>query len=984
MWTRLFALVMGNTHYSVAAVLTTFMGGLALGSMLGGKVADRFSKSLRVYGILEIFIGIFCLLVPLLIELSLPALKWIYANYQGHYFQASFFRFLVSSTILIIPTVLMGATFPLISKIFSRNDETIGQDSGLAYAVNTFGAFWGALGSAFLIMPALGMQGSIWLAAGINISIGLIVLGVFWNSETHDNDNSQSIPSGNESDSEIASSKERFCILLVFGFSGVSAMVYQVAWNRVFSLVLGSSVYAFSLIVTAFILGLALGAVFFSRICTRIKDLSFALGAIQIGIGLSALFVLPLFAFVPFVNQWGYQKLGVEFEIVQFVNFCIIFSFIFLPTFLMGAQFPVVIRAVSGGLQKVGKTIASAYSSNTIGAIVGAFVGGFFLVPLLGLEKSIFFAALLNIALGVLLILLLSRASFTIRSYVLPTILLACYLAGNKFPKWDKAIISSGSYMPYRIKDLDEAVQKNNKVLFYKEGMHATVTTELSVSGNIFLRVNGKTDASLALDMRTQLLSGYLPLLLHPNPKSALVIGMGSGITAGAVERFPLNKIDLVEISETVVEGAKFFGPFSHFAMDDPRLKLILEDGRNHIALTEEKYDVIISEPSNPWISGIGALFTREFFELTKQRLNPNGIVCIWVHTNMSPSNFKSIVKTFNGSFSSVTMWESIVGDDYLLIGSNSSYKISYKKALQLFEEPSSKDDLDSIGIRNIRDLMSLMIMSKKSTLEFSKEAPVHKDDDLSLEFQAPKYLYKDDRGTLVRQISPFFEIDSALVEFEGFEENVKLDLIEKIKVLKRSESQMGEIKRKAKIDSLLEKALIAFESGSFNLALSYYSEILSLEPKNVMTFLNQGNIYSAMGKYDLAEASYLNAIDINPYYLFGHINLAKTYLASGKASEAINILKNVLSWRKSDPEVFLYLGLAYSFQKEVESARKSFEKSLDLDPTYSLTHYYLGVHYMKRHRGKAQEHLKKFINLESKDVDEKLIQNAEKLLNFF
>ena len=361
MWTRLFALVMGNTHYSVAAVLTTFMGGLALGSILGGKVADQFSKPLRIYGVLEIFIGIFCLLVPLLIEWSLPALKWIYANYQGRYFQASFFRFLVSSTILIIPTVLMGATLPLISKIFSRNDKTIGQDAGLAYAINTFGAVGGALGSAFLIMPTLGMQGSIWLAAGTNLAIGFIVLGVFWSSEAHTNDNSESVSQRNDSDSDsdIVSPKERFSILLVFGFSGVSAMVYQVAWNRVFSLVLGSSVYAFSLIVTAFILGLALGAVFFSRICSRIKDLSFALGAIQIGIGLSALIVLPLFAFVPFVNQWGYQKLGVEFEIVQFVNFGIIFSFIFLPTFLMGAQFPVVIRAVSGGMQKVGKTIKS-------------------------------------------------------------------------------------------------------------------------------------------------------------------------------------------------------------------------------------------------------------------------------------------------------------------------------------------------------------------------------------------------------------------------------------------------------------------------------------------------------------------------------------------------------------------------------------------------------------------------------------------------
>ncbi len=971
-------MVMGNTHYSVAAVLTTFMGGLALGSILGGRIADKFPKPIRLYGVLEVLIGLSCILVPYLIDWSLPALKWIYANYQGRYLQASFFRFLVSSFILIVPTVLMGATLPVISRFFSRNDETVGQDAGLAYAANTFGAVAGALGSAFIIMPALGLQKSIWLAAGVNLIIGFLVLVLFRNFGNADSqEKEETLPSN----IDPIQDKERFWVLLAFGFSGISAMIYQVAWNRVFSLVLGSSVYAFSLIVTAFILGLALGAAVYSRFCSRIKDLKFTLGGIQIGIGMSSLLVLPLFALVPFINRWGYQKLGVEFETVQSVNFGIIFSFIFIPTFLMGAQFPVVIKTVSGGLTKVGKTVASAYSSNTIGAIVGSFIGGFLLVPFLGLEKSIFIAALLNVVLGILLIVFLSRASFGFKSYVLPTVLLACYFAGSAFPKWDKAIISSGSYMPYRIKDLDEAVEKNNKILFYREGMHATVTTELSVSGNIFLRVNGKTDASLALDMRTQLLSGYLPMLLRPNSESALVIGMGSGITAGAVERFPLKKIDLVEISKTVVEGASFFGPFSHFAMEDPRLKLILEDGRNHVALTEEKYDVIISEPSNPWISGIGALFTREFFELTKNRLNPDGVVCIWVHTNMSPSNFKSIVKTFNEAFSTVTMWESIVGDDYLLIGSNSPYKISYERVLELFEDPAAKEDLESIGIYNIIDLMSLMIMPKQSTLEFSKKAPVHTDDDLSLEFQAPKYLYKDDRGTLVRQISPFFKIDPDLVEFEELDKSGQEEIIEKIKGLKRSESQMVEIKRKAQIDSLLEKALTAFGQSNFDLALSFYSEILTLDPKHLMTFLNQGNVYSAMGKHELAEIAYTNASEINPYYLFSRINLVKTYLAAGKASEAEKTLKDVLTWHSTDPEVFLYLGLAYSFQKEVELARKSFEEALKLDPRYSLAHYYLGVHYMKRNRGKAQNHLRKFINLEIDGGDEKLIQNAERLL---
>jgi spermidine synthase len=187
---------------------------------------------------------------------------------------------------------------------------------------------------------------------------------------------------------------------------------------------------------------------------------------------------------------------------------------------------------------------------------------------------------------------------------------------GKSMDSWDKSIISSGSYMPYRIGDLSEAEAKANKVLFFEEGIHTTVTTELAASGNIFLRVNGKTDASLAMDMRTQLLSGYLPMLAHKDPKSVLVIGQGSGITLGAVEQFPINSVDLVEISSAVINGSRYFDSFNHHALDDKRLKIILTDGRNHVALADQKYDVIISEPSNPWIAGVGALFTINFFEL--------------------------------------------------------------------------------------------------------------------------------------------------------------------------------------------------------------------------------------------------------------------------------------------------------------------------------------------------------------------------------
>ncbi|SVC67133.1 uncharacterized protein METZ01_LOCUS319987, partial [marine metagenome] len=359
------------------------------------------------------------------------------------------------------------------------------------------------------------------------------------------------------------------------------------------SLLLGSSIYAFSLILTTFILGLALGTMIFAQKVNQFKSPLRVLGILQIGIGISALMTIPHFGNIPFINRWVYQNWNMDFVTIQWSVFLIIFSFLFIPTFLMGAQFPLVIRLVTRSFNMLGHSVGKVYASNTTGTIIGSFLAGFILIPSVGIQNTIFFAVGLNILIGVALLMLVPGLNLNIKIYLLPAIIVVCVLWGRSMESWDKSVISSGSYMPYRIGDLSEAEAKTNKILFYKEGVHTTVTTELSVSGNIFLRVNGKTDASLAMDMRTQLLSGYLPMLLHNDPKSTLVIGQGSGITLGAVEQFPVKSVDLVEISSAVIEGSRFFEPFNHSALDDNRLKLIVVDGRNHIALVDQKYDVI-------------------------------------------------------------------------------------------------------------------------------------------------------------------------------------------------------------------------------------------------------------------------------------------------------------------------------------------------------------------------------------------------------
>ena len=979
-WTRLLTRVMGNTHYSVATVLTMFMTGLALGSYLGGRWIDKKSNPLALYAVLEGAIGIYCLLIPSMIEWASPLFLWVYQTQTESYTLVSLYRFLICGVILLVPTSFMGATLPVLSKYVSRDSAFIGRDVGTLYSLNTFGAVFGALSSAFLFMRLWGILSTIWFAAALNIGIAIVIFLLFRPRMSRDEHEEPTTEDKEiEKDPSISNAVP---ILLAFGFSGLCALAYQVAWNRIFSLLLGSSVYAFSLILATFILGLALGTVAFSRKVNQLKNPLAVFGILQAAIGVSALMALPLFGDVPFVNRWVYQNWSMEFASIQWSVFLVIFSLLFIPTFCMGGQFPIVIRLVARKLDTLGHSIGKVYASNTVGTIVGSFLAGFVLIPWIGIQNTILVAVVLNMLIGFALLVMSPGFSLNVKMYVLPAILVVCFLWGRSMEPWDKSVISSGSYMPYRIGDLSEAEAKTNKILFYREGTHTTVTTELSVSGNIFLRVNGKTDASLAMDMRTQLLSGYLPMLLHPDPESALVIGQGSGITLGAVEQFPVKSVDLVEISSAVIEGSRFFDPFNHHALDDKRLKLIVADGRNHVALADRKYDVIVSEPSNPWISGVGALFTINFFELMKKRLNPGGVACIWVHTNMSPMSFKSVARTFAETFESVTLWESIVGDDYLLIGSDSELKLPYEKVDELLSNEVRGKDLHGIGVHKVRDLMSLLIMNKERILEFGEEAPIHTDDNSLLEFNAPRYIYKDERDVLVRQLTPFVKIDSSILEFSQLDETSRLSVLKDIEATERSESQVSEIKRRNRVDGLLDQAKSAYEMGNAARAVEIYGQILKRDPEHVLAWLNMGNVLKGLERFSAAEIAYKRTLEVNPFYLFGNIALAQLYLTNKEPEKALEVLKSAREWHTGDSEISLYMGLAFSFQKNVELAVMELQNAIRLNPEFDLPYYYLGVQYLSSRPSLSKKHLKKFLALSArKPGNPNLITKAQQLL---
>ena len=330
-----------------------------------------------------------------------------------------------------------------------------------------------------------------------------------------------------------------------------------------------------------------------------------------------------------------------------------------------------------------------------------------------------------------------------------------------------------------------------------------------------------------------------------------------------------------------------------------------------------------------------------------------------------------------------MSMWESIAGDDYLLIGSENEYGLSYEKAQQYFSDETVGRDLHRIGIDNTPDLLSLMIMSREKLLEFSASAPLHTDDNSLLEFNAPKYVYKDDRAVLVRQLTPFIELEPEFVDFSKTDTGVRAKVAEKLSKLERSESQIEDIKSKAKLERLLDQAMEAYNVGDISSALQSYQEILELDPDHVMTHYNMGNIFLELRLMDKAESSYQSTLEINPFYVFGSIGLARLHVFSRQPDKAIKVLHDTLTWYAGDQEVSLYLGLAYAFKKDSERAIQEFKKSLEWDPVFPPAHYYLGIQYQTWNPKLAKKHLQTFLKLAPlRPGYENLQPKARKILN--
>ncbi|MBE3073131.1 MAG: hypothetical protein IMZ67_09165, partial [Acidobacteria bacterium] len=421
---------------------------------------------------------------------------------------------------------------------------------------------------------------------------------------------------------------------------------------------------------------------------------------------------------------------------------CSLVALLLLPlTVALGAAVPLAIAGAVRTVETGPHDVAIVYAMNTAGAIAGALLAGFVFIPQVGLQGTVVIAGTIALT-GSFIVAQVGLAALTPR--IAAGVIVVPALAGVVFgPGWDRELLAAGAYKnaPY-VANLDfESSLKAGDLLFYEDGAAGTVTVR-RVAGTTSLAIDGKVDASSGGDMLTQRLLGHLPLLLHGSPRRVAVIGLGSGVTAGAALRHPVEQVHILEISREVVRASAFFNAENGEALADPRTRLIVGDGRTHLALTRIPYDVIISEPSNPWMAGMAALFTREFFAAARRRLAPGGLFCQWAHTyDISHADLRSIIGTFVDVFPGASLW--LVGEgDILLIGSTAPVDPWLERLPRNFAQAAVRADLAEVGVHDVFSLLSLYVASGRSLVDYAAGAPLQTDDALALEYSAPRAIY--------------------------------------------------------------------------------------------------------------------------------------------------------------------------------------------------------------------------------------------------
>jgi spermidine synthase len=726
-WYQLLQLAIGSTSVSLGILLATFMGGLCIGSIAFPRL--KFGQHpLKIYAALEIGIGALGLValfaIPLLVRLYLAAV--------GLGLPGMLLRGFIAAVCLLPPTILMGASLPAIVR-WGESERQEASWWGLLYGGNTVGAVLGCLLAGFYLLRLYNTTIATLAAVAINVAVALISLAVAARTPERESDaRTETRP-----EAETADLSGNWPVYITIALSGACALGAEVVWTRLIGYLMGATVYVFSIILAVFLIGLALGSALGSMVLRSVRP-KIALGWCQIllcgGIAWSAYMIadsLPYWPINPMLTQSPWFTFQIDLARCLWT--------ILPPTVLWGASFPLAFAAAVKE-KDAGRVVGGVYAANTLGAIVGALGASLVLIPWIGTQQTQRVLLVLSgaSALFVLVPYIRERRSLAMTVVLTAALLIAGRLAGGLGPVPGE-LIAYGRRMPMNA--------GQSQILYTAEGRNSSVAISQWYNGATYVNVNGHVEATTEIyDMKLQRMVGHLPGLLHPNPKSVLGIGFGAGVSAGTFTRYPgIEHITVCEIEPVIPPAStRYFGPQNYSVMLNPKTRIVYDDARHYVLTTREKYDIIASDPLDVFVKGTAGLYSKEYFDVVKQHLNPGGYFSLYVPLYESDEKtVRSELATFFASFPYGSVWANTrdgQGYDMVFMGQAEPLKINLDEVQQRWNRPDYApvvQSLREVGVPSIIDLFGTYMGGLSDLGEWTKGAELNTDKDLRLQYIA-------------------------------------------------------------------------------------------------------------------------------------------------------------------------------------------------------------------------------------------------------
>jgi spermidine synthase len=748
-WLRQISLVMGHTVYALSAVLTAFLGGLALGADVGGRWVQRRGASIRLYAGIELMIACGALAVPGWLWLIEPVFGIAYRGLGSTFVLLSFAQFALCAAVLLVPTLLIGMTLPIVIALLTSDEGEIAIEAGWLYALSTFGGVVGAGMAGLVLLPQIGQWGTTIFAAALNLGVAIAAMCSPSTRACPNKGPAHRVePAKIKPQSRLTpgwTSPPHASLVLLYSLAGFAALALEVAWVRIVSLSIGSTTYGFTITLVTYISGIAVGSLVLPRLRWISSNPVRAIISLHILVSVWTLLSLPYLGTLP-IQIAALMNSAHTFESLFLSELLLVFVTIAVPTIAMGGIFPLVANLLHRAHASAGRAVGSAYTANTLGSIAGSLAAGFVLVPWIGMRGTIILSAVLTAVVGLGYLLpnreLSSRAKFSLASAVVFITSTGAYF----LPHWDQEIVTSGPYVHGKqvysySQRKDVTFTKSIQLTFgplidYQEGPTTVVAVRKPAEDYLQLWVGGILEGTT--QGRLFQFLGHLPMSLHGSARKVLIVGLGSGTTLSSVVKHAVEHVDSVEISPEVVGMArKHFAPFLGGALDDPRVRVLVGDGRNHLRHSQNMYDVIVSQPTYPWVSGAASLFTHEYFSEIKEHLAPGGIACVWFDSE-SEDISDSIIRTWQDVFPNAYLFAPLTARQRnVLIGYRDDDEISMSSLDKAMAIPAVKSEMTQAGFRLPQDVLARLAAGPDDLAKQQFEAPINTDENGYVEFHA-------------------------------------------------------------------------------------------------------------------------------------------------------------------------------------------------------------------------------------------------------